>query len=83
MLLANVCVHFPGKKSFHANTMSFSCHHVDFAVFSKTMHTEKYTIATCVKQKMATSDEDAAHISAVQFCFPSVLTPINTFCQLK
>ena len=42
-----------------------------------------YTITTCVKQKMATSDEDAAHRSAIQFCFPSGLKPIETFCQLK
>ena len=26
---------------------------------------------------MATSDEDAAHRSAIQFCFPSVLRPIG------
>ena len=32
---------------------------------------------------MATSDEDAAHRSAIQVCFPSALTPIDTFCQLK
>ena len=43
----------------------------------------KYTVATCVKQTMATSDENAAHRSAIPFCFPSVLTPFATFCQLK
>ena len=32
---------------------------------------------------MATSDEDAAHTSAIQLCFPSGLTPIDPFCQLK
>ena len=36
-----------------------------------------------VKQKMATSDEDAVHRSAIQLCFPSGLMPIDTFCQLK
>ena len=40
----------------------------------------KYTIATCVKQTMATSDE--AHRSAIQV-FSSGLTLIDTFCQLK
>ena len=54
-----------------------------FAVFFNTIHTKKYTIATCVKQKMATSDEDSAHSSAIQVCFPSGLTPIDTFCQSK
>jgi len=32
---------------------------------------------------MATSDEGAAHRSAIQVCFTSWLTPIDTFCQLK
>ena len=32
---------------------------------------------------MAKSDEDAAHRSAIQVCFPSGLSPIDTFCQLK
>ena len=54
-----------------------------FAVFLKRFSLKKYTIATCVKQKTATSDEDPAHWSAIQVCFPLVLTPINTFCQLK
>jgi len=43
----------------------------------------KYTIATFVKQKMATSDENAAHRSAIQVCIPSGFKPINTFCGLK
>jgi len=30
---------------------------------------KKYTIATCVKQKMAMSDEEAAHRSAIQVSF--------------
>ena len=50
-----------------------------FAVFMKTIHTEKYTIATCVKQKMVTSDEDVEH--RVQVCFPSGLTPIEGFAN--
>ena len=37
----------------------------------------------CVKQKMATSDEDVAHRSAIQVCFTSGLMPIDTFSQLK
>ena len=41
------------------------------------------TAAIVFEQKMATSDEDAAHWSAIQFCFPSRLTPMDTFCQLK
>ena len=32
---------------------------------------------------MATSDEDAAHRSAIQVCFPPELTHIDTLCQLK
>ena len=32
---------------------------------------------------MATSDEDAAHRSAIQVSFPPGLTPIDTFRQLK
>ena len=32
---------------------------------------------------MATSGEDAAHTSAIQVCFPSGLTHIDAFCQLK
>ena len=39
------------------------------------------TAAIVFEQKMATSDEDAAHWSAIQFCFPSRLTPMETFCQ--
>jgi len=43
MFLADVCVHFTGKKSYHASTMSFWCHHVDlhFALFLKPIHTEE------------------------------------------
>ena len=43
-----------------------------FAVFM-------YTIATCVKQKMVTSDEDVEH--RVQVCFPSGLTLIEGFAN--
>ena len=32
---------------------------------------------------MAMSDKHAAHRSAIQVCFPSVLMTIDTFCQLK
>ena len=32
---------------------------------------------------MVTSDKDATHRSAIQVCFPSGLTPSDTFCQLK
>jgi len=41
--------------------MSFRRHHVDlqFAVILKKRYTrKKYTVATCIQQKIATSDED-------------------------
>jgi len=53
-----------------------------FAVFLKTKHTEEEHHPTCVTQKMAMSG-CAAHRSAIQDCFTSGLTPIDTFCQLK
>jgi len=49
-----------------------------FAVFLKTIHTEVHQRNLCKAE-----NGNAAHISAIQVCFPSGLTPINTFCQLK
>jgi len=40
-------------------------------------------MATCVKQKMATSDEDAAYRSAIQVRFPSGLTGFANWNQLN
>ena len=72
-----------------SHTMRIRCHihaimliYKHFAVFLKTMHTDEVHRRNH-KQKMATSDEDAAHRSAIQFRFPSVLAPIITFCQFK
>ena len=83
-VLADACVHFTGKKSNHANTMSFWRHHVDlqtFAVFFKTD-----THGRCTPSQLVLSRK-WRHQSKTQIsylsCFPSRLTPINTFCQLK
>ena len=55
-----------------------------FEVFLKKRYTwKKYTIATCVKQKLVTSDENAAHKSPIQVSFPSGLTAFDTFRQLE
>ena len=83
MFWADACVHFPGKNSYHANTMSFWCHYVDLLTFCSIFekgYTRKYTIETRVKQKMATSDKDSAHRSAIQVCF---FIRIDTFYRLK
>jgi len=68
----------------YAVILTSPCWYTDILQYFKKQYTwKKYTIATRVKQKMATSDEDAAHSSAIQVCFSSGLTPIDPSCQLK
>ena len=71
----------------HSHIMLCWRHHVELhtfcGIFKNDTHDRSTSSQTCVKQKMATSDEDAAHISAFQVCFPSGVTPIDTCCQLK
>ena len=52
---------FYDEKSYHVNTMSIWRYHVDLQTFSgifkKQYIQKKYTVATCVRQTMATSDQ--------------------------
>ena len=52
-------------------------------IFTNDTQVKKTVIATCVKEKMAASDRDAEHRSAIQVRFPSGLTLIDTLSQLK
>ena len=72
--------------SYHANAISFRRHHVDLQtfcdIFKKLSTWKNYTLATCVKQNGDVRRRRSPHISYSSF-FPSGLTHIDAFCQLK
>ena len=50
VLSRRICIHFPGEKSYHENTISFWRHYVDLATFFGIFKTDTHRISTPSQQ---------------------------------